>query len=158
MEQYFEEYELEPDMEAILRHGGTRRKTEAEKAFGIANPYAVRAVENYLLNYDTYQKMICMNRYEKAYFAAIHSRATEIAEEKEEYLRAKLYEIRAFILSLPDCNEKLFLYYYYVHGESIMRCAEMLYVSRATAYRLKKSALHTAAYYYHLYENAEVGS
>ena len=154
MEKQWEEYEFIPDPEMMLRRGGNRRKTEAEKTFGIANPLAVRAVETYLLNYDVYQKMICMNEYERNYFAAYRPAMVEIAEEREEYLQAKLYEIRAFILSLPDGNEKLFLYYYYVHRESILRCAEMLYVSRATIYRLKKNALMTAAYYYDAFQRA----
>ena len=59
--------------------------------------------------------------------------------------RARMYEIRHFINSLPNCDEKLFLYYRYVRGESVERCAEMLGISRSSAYRLKNRALSLAA-------------
>ena len=111
------------------------------------NPNAseMKAVECYLADYRTYSEMIRMNRYERDYFAARQANAPEALEDSELYLRHKLYEIRQFILSLPDSNEKLLLYYRYVHGESVTTCAELLGISRAGAYRMYRRALKGAA-------------
>lgn len=131
------------------------RKSEVIRAFGKPNEILLREVETYLSDYETCCRMLEMNRYERDYFRNGGGRRWcddppegRLTEESEAYLQAKLYDIRRFILSLPDCDEKLFLYYHYVHRENVMRCAELLDVSRATAYRLKKRALLTAAQYY----------
>ena len=138
--------EYVPETEDGVREN--RRKTELQDSYEKPKASAVREVELYLSDYRTYAKMIEMNRYERDYFAKYTRDLPEIKEEAEAYLRAKLFDIRCFILSLPDCDEKLLLYYHYVHGESLARCAELLEISRATVYRLKKRALETADEYY----------
>ena len=55
--------------------------------------------------------------------------------------RAKMYEIRHFILGLPNSDEKLLLYYHYIRCEPVEKCAELFGISRASAFRLKKRAL-----------------
>lgn len=124
------------------------RKTEWLKNLGNSNGIAVAEVERYLGNYRTYARMIEMNRYEANYFASATPAAGMRVEESEAYLQGKLYEIRSFILSIPKSDETLFLYYHYVHGESVDRCGELLGVSRATAYRVRVRALKIAAFYY----------
>ena len=59
--------------------------------------------------------------------------------------RARMYEIRHFINSLPNSDEKILLYYHYIKGESIEKCAELLGMSRSSAFRLKRKALILAA-------------
>ena len=58
--------------------------------------------------------------------------------------RAKMFDVRHFILGLGNCDEKLFLYYHYVKGESTERCSELLGLSRRSAFRLKRKALGLA--------------
>ena len=60
----------------------------------------------------------------------------------------KVKSTRDFVLSLPDCREKLFLYYHYISGMSMERTAELLSVSPRTAYRLRLRALDYAARMY----------
>ena len=60
-------------------------------------------------------------------------------------IKAKMLIIRGFILSLPDCREKMMLYYRYLHGRSVEQCAELLDVSRRTAFRIAEKALILAA-------------
>lgn len=143
-----EEYIVDTEHEAYCFE---ERKTEVIRAFGKSDEILFREVEGYLSDYRTSMRMLEMNRYERDYFARTEGDAdglVDLSEESEVYLKAKMYDIRRFILSLPDCDEKLLLYYHYVHGENLMRCAELLDVSRATVYRLKKRALKTAALYY----------
>lgn len=120
------------------------RKTEVEKAFENAKAFSHREVECYLSEYRTGARMMEMNEYERNYLGGA-GKNTAISRETELYLKARMYEIRDFILSIEGRDEKLFLYYHYVHGESMMRCAELLAVSRATVYRIRKRALDMAA-------------
>lgn len=124
------------------------RKTETEEHFGKADAYLLREVEAYLIDYRAAARMLEMNRYERDYFNGNERSVPDLSRETEVYLKARMYDIRAFVLSIGDCDEKLFLYYHYIHGENLMRCAELLGVSRATVYRLKKRALHAAAKHY----------
>ena len=59
--------------------------------------------------------------------------------------RAKTFEIRHFIMDLPNSNEKLLLYYHFIKNETISRCAELLGISRSSAFRLKRRALILAS-------------
>ena len=100
----------------------------------------------YLSEYAVFRKLIEMNNYEKNYFGK--SEKSLDPEGKllalpgsEPDIRLKMFEIRRFVLSLGNCNEKLFLFYHYIHGESVERCAELIKISRRSAFRLKKRAL-----------------
>lgn len=124
------------------------RKTEIAETFEKSNDLFLREVEGYLLAYRAVCKLLEMNRYERTYFGEAGRSREDALEESESYLQARLFEIRSFVLSMSECDEKLFLYYHYIHGESIARCAELLDISRATAYRLKCRALRAAAEHY----------
>ena len=78
--------------------------------------------------------------------------------DKPERLRSlianadeKMYEVKRFVAALPPDDRKLFLYYHYIHGETVEKCGELLNVSRRTAYRLKQRALEYAAIKYKRY-------
>jgi hypothetical protein len=58
--------------------------------------------------------------------------------------RARMFDVRHFILSLDNSDEKLFLYYHYVKGESVERCSELLGLSRRSGFRMKNRALAMA--------------
>jgi len=56
-------------------------------------------------------------------------------------LRAEMFELRRSVLSLPDSKERFFLYNRYIHGRTVETCAEILGISRRSAFRLREKAL-----------------
>lgn len=56
-------------------------------------------------------------------------------------LTMRMREIERALRSLPMGKERLVLELHYLQGTPVERCAEQLYVSRATAYRLKRRGL-----------------
>lgn len=102
----------------------------------------ISKIENYLRGYSTNRKILRLDRYEKEFF---HTNESDIEAFGEAPLaRARMFEIRHFVMGLDNCDEKLFLYYHYIKGESVERCAELLCVSRSTAFRMKARALEMA--------------
>ena len=99
-------------------------------------------VDNYLKSYRFCQRLIMLGNYEKKYFETLEWESETPAEFS--VARAKMFEVRYFILELPNCYEKELLYFHYVHGDTVEKCAELLGVSRASAFRLKKKALALA--------------
>ena len=101
-----------------------------------------RMMENYLKGYWLNRSLLRLERYERECFGW---QATEEDLPGEAPIaRARMFEIRHFITSMTNSNEKLMLYYHYIRGESIERCGELLNISRAGAYRLKKRAVTAA--------------
>lgn len=104
-----------------------------------------QAIDDYLRGYSTSYKLMRLARYEQEFFGGGRLSEDEVSSPAEGPLaKAKMFEIRHFVLSLPNCDEKLLLYYHYVKGESVERCAELIGVSRRTAFRLKSRALSIA--------------
>ena len=106
---------------------------------------SVRRVEGYLKGYALNKKLLRMERYEKEFFG---DRSREEGEElfgEGALARARMFEIRHFIMELENCDEKLLLYYHYIKGESVERCGELLGISRSSAFRMKHRALLLAA-------------
>ena len=66
------------------------------------------------------------------------------ADADEAIFRSKMFEIRSLILSIEQIPEKMLLYYYYVKGFTLERCAKVLGISRRSVYRLKLRALDLA--------------
>jgi len=97
----------------------------------------------YLSNYRYGARLLGMNKYEKNYFNSKYPKA--LNAEDEALVKAKMFEIKMFVTSLPPDDRKLFLYYYYIKCETVERCGELLGVSRRTAYRMKTRALDYAA-------------
>ena len=103
---------------------------------------ALSDTENYLCNYGFCRKMLEMKNYEKKYFDTLiweNESPVEFTVAK-----AKMFEIRHFVLDMESSSEKLLLYYHYIRGESIERCGELLGISRSSAFRMKKRALTLA--------------
>ena len=99
----------------------------------------IQTMEDYLKSYGLNRKLLRLDRYERRFFGY---------EPKEEELpgeltlvRAKMYEVRHFIMNMENRDEKLMLYYHYIRGESVETCAELLGISRSSGFRLKKRAL-----------------
>lgn len=103
----------------------------------------IRNIENYLKEYRFQCHLLRLDRYERDFFRT-PARIGELPSE-QPLARAKMYEIRHFLMSLPNSDEKLLLYYHYIKGEPIERCGELLDLSRSSAFRLKKRALAIAA-------------
>ena len=59
----------------------------------------------------------------------------------ETAMRAQMYSIRSAILEVDDSRERLFLYHYYVKGNTLINCAKILGISRRSVYRLKGKAI-----------------
>lgn len=97
----------------------------------------------YLSNYLFGARLLGMNKYEKDFFDSNYSKA--LNAEDEALVKAKMFEVKMFVTSLPPDERKLFLYYYYIKGETVEKCGELLGVSRRTAYRMKTRALDYAA-------------
>ncbi len=99
----------------------------------------IKRAEDYLKGYRINGKLLRLDKYEREYFK--DKGAVEYESVGEVPLaRARMYEVRHFINSLPNCDEKLFLYYHYIKGQSVERCGELLGVSRSSAFRMKKRA------------------
>ncbi len=107
------------------------------------NEEEIRITENYLKGYGLNKKLLRLERYEREYFGSDEKDIEAFGEAP--LARARMFEIRHFIMSLHNCDEKLFLYYHYVKGENTERCGELLGISRSSAFRLKKRALALAA-------------
>ena len=102
----------------------------------------LKNVENYLNSYKFCRRMLNLKNYEQKYFDTLEWERESPAEFT--LARAKMFEVRHFILDLPNEDEKLLLYYHYVRGETIERCGDLLGVSRSSAFRMKKRALGIA--------------
>ena len=97
---------------------------------------------DYLKSYRQNKKLLAIDRYERERAAAEED--TELFTG-ETFLRASMFEVRRFILCLENGDEKLFLYYYYIKGETMEKCAQLLEVSERTVFRIKKRAHELAA-------------
>lgn len=99
----------------------------------------IKQADEFLKGYKLNRNLFRLDCYEKK-----RSEASEWDEESPDELylaRAKMFEIRHAIMELPNCDEKLMLYFHYIKGETIEKCAEMLGLSRSSAFRMRKRAL-----------------
>lgn len=98
----------------------------------------IKNAKDFLSAYSLHKKWLNVDRYAREYFGADQA-------GDEVFLQAKLFQVRRFISSLPNCPEKLFLNCHYIRGHSVEKCAELMEMSARNAYRLKKRALALAA-------------
>lgn len=104
-----------------------------------------RKVENFLKGYGTNVRFINLDRYEKRYMGGgRYNLPTEDTPLDIPIAKARMFEVRHFILELENSEEKIFLYYRYVKGETMDHCAELLGISRRTVYRLSDRAMKLA--------------
>ena len=111
-----------------------------------------------LSEYSVFRKLFDMSMYDKEYFgnADIYIKdkgflRTEDPTDTSHAIMAKMFSLRRFVLSLSADDERLFLFYHYIHGESVGRVGELMKISRRSAFRLKKRALEYAAVRYNIY-------
>ena len=106
------------------------------------SPDKLDEMKNFLSGYKLSRDLLELEKYEREFL-----RSREGANERPGDLslaRAKMFEIRHFILSLPNSNEKILLYLHYIDCEPIERCAGIMSISRSSAFRLKRKALALA--------------
>ncbi len=102
--------------------------------------------KNFLLSYGTNKRLLSMIEYEKEYFSNdSEPDATCDAHSEEVLIRSRMLEVRRFINNIEDGNCRLMLFYHYIRGFPVEKCAEMMNISRTSGFRLKKKALLLAA-------------
>ena len=120
----------------------------------------LRAAEEYLSSYRHGAKMLDCMRYGRQFMGSEFLPEDPLLRWSESYdeleyekpdsdeslIRARMYGVRQFISELRcDTNSRLLLYWHYIRGVSVARCAEMMDISRAGAFRVRKRALECAA-------------
>ncbi len=107
-------------------------------------------VISYLESYRSNKKLIQMMRYEKEYFKEDYEEGLKDGDYlslpvgDEVLLRSAMFKVRKFIMSIRENDCRLILYYHYIKGQPVTKCAELLGVSRTSAFRLRKKALSVA--------------
>ena len=103
---------------------------------------SVAEAENYLKGYALNKKIVRAERYEEEFGGGEREELELLGDIP--LARARMFEIRHFIMDMANSDEKLMLYYHYVKGEPVERCGELLGISRSSAFRLKSKALSLA--------------
>ena len=67
------------------------------------------------------------------------------SENDECFWRAKMFAVRRFIMNADVACFRQLLFYHYIKGETVERCAELMGISRRSAFRIKKRALEYVA-------------
>lgn len=112
------------------------------KATSQINKEELEEMRDYLSGYKLARDLLELDKYEREF---IRSREWEKERPGDISLsRAKMFEIRHFILSLPNSSEKILLYLHYIDCEPIERCGSIMGISRSSSFRLKKKALALA--------------
>ena len=120
----------------------------------------LRAAEEYLSSYRHGARMLDCMRYGKQFMGSevlpedpllfwsenYDDNLETVPDADEALIRARMFGVRQFISGLRcDSNTRMLLYWHYIRGVSVTRCAEMMDISRAGAFRLRKRALEYAA-------------
>lgn len=94
--------------------------------------------KDFLSSYALYKQWLGASRYDRG------SMEGEAVMD-DVFLQAKLFAVREFVFSLPNCREKLFLNCHYIRLYTVEKSAEMMGISVRSAYRLKTRAIAFAA-------------
>ena len=112
------------------------------KEFSNITETELEEMRDYLTGYKLSRDLLELDKYEREF---IRSREwTSECPGEISLSRAKMFEIRHFILDLPNSSEKILLYLHYIDCEPIERCGYIMGISRSSAFRLKKKALALA--------------
>lgn len=101
-------------------------------------------IRKFLESYETNRKMLSMMKYEREYFGGEERDREDcllVPGGDEVLLRAKMFEVRRFIMGIDEPYIKLILFYHYIRALPVEKCAELLDIGRSSAFRLKRRAL-----------------
>ena len=59
---------------------------------------------------------------------------------------SEMFKMRELILMLEDPSERALLYYFYIDGYTLERCAEKLFISLRSATRIKRRGIESIMY------------
>ena len=107
----------------------------------------IASAKGFLCSYQFCLDMLDLRKFERKRLGTDVENGTceELLEASEVDLRARMYEVSAFLNRMRDGREKLILYYRYVKGMSVERASALLGISRRTGYRLHQKGLLTVA-------------
>ena len=124
-----------------------RRKS---KLYNDVSQEEIENIKAYLGEYLLTKQMIAVSRYERQFADpdddGVGDASSDSPGGDEALWRAKMIEIRRFIMNLSADKKRLVLYYHFIRNQPVEKCAEYLGVSRATVFRIYNSALCCAAY------------
>lgn len=112
----------------------TNKETDQRKNAGRAQ------INSYLRDYRRTYSMLRSSSFTRKFSGEEAYRA----DADEALFRARMFEIRSFVLSVEPTPEKMLLYYYYIKGCTLDQCAKILGISRRSVCRLKLQALDAA--------------
>ena len=108
---------------------------------GMTNEEALIRAKNFMESYAVSKGMIRMNRKGKR-----DEEGELFCEESDEcFWRARMLAVRKFVMSVDVACYKQILFYHYIKGETVEGCAELMEISRRSAFRIKKRALEYVA-------------
>ena len=109
------------------------------------------AVRAYLEEYAVAVRMLRLCREDRrererlAQEASLDLNFYGVVGGNEAFWLNRTRRVREFVHAIPYRNCKMLLFYYYICGMTVERCAEELDLSRRSAFRLKKLSLAVAA-------------
>ncbi|MEE0969149.1 MAG: DUF1492 domain-containing protein [Clostridia bacterium] len=113
---------------------------------------SISEARRFLESYKVNKKLLSMLKYEKDYFSDesdCDSLGLPFGGD-EVLLRSRMLEVRRFISNIEDGNCRLLLFYHYIKGFSVEKCAEMMNIGRTSGFRIKKRALAIASEKIHI--------
>ncbi len=132
------------------RKENVMEKRRKSKLYSEVSREEIENIKSYLGEYLLTKQMIAVSRYERQFAEAGDDYGGDASADSpggdEALWRAKMIEIRRFIMNLSADKKRLVLYYHFIRNQPIEKCAEYLGVSRATVFRIYNAALCCAAY------------
>lgn len=111
-------------------------------------------LKNYLSGYKLCKELLQLEQYERE-FIEDGKRWENERPGDLSLARARMFEIRQFILFLPNTKEKILLYMHYIDCEPIEKCGDIMNISRSSAFRLKRRALRFAFDHFNAQKSAK---
>ena len=110
----------------------------------------IEETRSFLCGYQVCADLLHLRRYERKRAKRFdeYSVGEDLLLGNEACWRSRMAAVCALVGSMRNGREKLVLYYHYIRGESIERCADLLGFSRRTAYRVHQRGLLQISFLY----------